>query len=686
MMKNYLYPSFVIVFITMLSFSCSKKPAEPLPFGAVPTEHQVTWQQMEYYMFIHFGPNTFTDVEWGNGKEDPKIFQPTNLDCRQWASTAKEAGMKGIIITAKHHDGFCLWPSNYSTHTIRESGWKEGKGDILKELSEACKEYGLKFGVYLSPWDRNHVSYGTPEYNQIFANTLTEVLSNYGDIFEQWFDGANGENEEGKKQIYDWDLFNNIVYTKQPQAIIFSDVGPGCRWIGNEKGHAGETNWSTLNTAGFEPGLKAPSSDILNTGNINGEFWVPGEADVSIRPGWFYSPSTDDKVKTVDELMNIYYASVGHNCNLLLNVPPDRTGRIHKNDSIRLMEFRDARNKVFGTNLAAKAKIVASNTRGNHDAYSPQNLVDNNYNSYWATDDNVSTANLEMDLGETKIFNCLSLQEYIPLGQRIADFSVEYYNEKTNIWDKLVSGTTIGYKRILRFPTISTSRLKININKSLACPTLSCIELFKAPEELFTPIIRRNKEGYVSLLSHIKDMNIYYTTDGTTPERTSKKYIEPIFLPGKGIIKAITVNDMTNDQSEVASEVYDIAPIKWQITPTSAEGVIDGIKTSFVDIDKKESIIINLGEVLNLKGFTYSPLNDIQAPNVFRYNFYISDDGKSWYKLKNNSTFDNIKNNPIDQRVLFDKTIKTSYIKFEPIEITSDSKTYTIAEIGVISE
>src|SRR5690554_2626365 len=277
-MKKYL----LYLFLFFVSFRCYAQQAFPLaPYGALPSPDQVTWQKMEYYMFIHFGPNTFTDKEWGDGKEDPKVFNPTNLDARQWARTAKEAGMKAIIITAKHHDGFCLWPSEYSTHTVRESSWKNGKGDILKDLSEACKEYGLKFGVYLSPWDQNHPSYGTPEYNDIFAKTLEEVLTNYGDIFEVWFDGANGEGPNGRKQEYDWPLFRSVVFKHQPNTIIFSDIGPGTRWIGNESGFAGETNWSTLNIEGFGVGNKAPAKEVLNTGNENGSHWIPGEADRS---------------------------------------------------------------------------------------------------------------------------------------------------------------------------------------------------------------------------------------------------------------------------------------------------------------------------------------------------------------------------------------------------------------------
>ncbi|MDR3184733.1 MAG: alpha-L-fucosidase [Prevotellaceae bacterium] len=468
----------LIVFSLTMCLSCRQSVAPPAPYGAVPTAGQLKWQQMEYYMFVHFGPNTFTDLEWGDGKEDPHVFSPAGLDCRQWAETAKKAGMKGVIITAKHHDGFCLWPSKYSTHTVRESAWKDGQGDVLKELSAACAAAGLKFGVYLSPWDRNHPTYGTPAYNQVFADMLTEVLTGYGEIFEQWFDGANGEGENGKKQIYDWPLFNRTVHENQPRAVIFSDVGPGCRWIGNEEGRAGETNWSRLNIAGFEPGAKSPAADTLNSGNIFGAAWVPGETDVSIRPGWFYSPATDDKVKSLGQLLDIYYTSVGRNSNLLLNVPPGRNGRIHPNDSTRLMELREKLDAVFSTNLLHGAKITASATRGNASTFKAANLLDENFDTYWATDDSVTTASLEIDLRKKQTFNLLLLQEYIPLGQRISSFNVEYWNDATASWNVLATATTVGHKRILKLPPTTAGKLRINILHALACPVLNTIGLY----------------------------------------------------------------------------------------------------------------------------------------------------------------------------------------------------------------
>jgi alpha-L-fucosidase len=388
--------------------------------------------------------------------------------------------MKAIIITAKHHDGFCLWPSKYSTHTVRESAWKDGKGDVLRELSDACREYGLHFGVYLSPWDQNHPQYGTPEYNQVFSNALDEVLGNYGRVFEQWFDGANGEGPNGKRQVYDWDLFHKTVFRHQPHAIIFSDVGPGCRWMGNESGVAGETNWSTMHIAGYGPGREAPPSSILNSGQPDGNAWVPAETDVSIRPGWFYSPSTDDRVKSVAKLVDIYYTSVGRNSNLLLNVPPDRRGKIHPNDSTRLMEFRRIIDETFAVNLAKGSTITASHTRGQSSKYGTKNLLDGQFDTYWTTDDDQLTASIEVDFGKEQTFNRFMIQEYFPLGQRVKSFSVKYWDGAT--WLPLDKQTTIGYKRILRFPLITTRKVKINIEESLACPVLNEIGVFKAPE------------------------------------------------------------------------------------------------------------------------------------------------------------------------------------------------------------
>jgi len=680
------WPACLVFFV----FTGCSAPEPPAPFGAVPNQYQIEWQKLEYYMFIHFGPNTFTDVEWGDGKENPEVFNPTALDCRQWATTAKAAGMKAIIITAKHHDGFCLWPSRFSTHTVRESAWKDGKGDLLRELSDACREYGLLFGVYLSPWDQNHPTYGTSQYNQVFSSQLDEVLSGYGHIFEQWFDGANGEGPNGKMQVYDWDLFHQTVYRNQPHAIIFSDVGPGCRWMGNERGVAGETNWSTMNIAGFGPGKDAPSTKILNEGEEGGAAWLPAETDVSIRPGWFYSASTDDRVKSLSKLVDIYYTSVGRNSNLLLNVPPDRRGLIHPNDSSRLMEFRRTIDETFAVDLAKGAKFTADYTRGQSSRYGAKNLADGKFDTYWTTDDHHLSATIEIDFGKTQMFNRLALQEYIPLGQRVKSFSVEYWDG--NEWQDVGGDdrkTTIGYKRILRFPTVMAQKLKIHIKESLACPVLNGISVYNAPGLLSPVSILRDKKGEVSISCESKDPVIYYTLDGSEPSISSERYTAPFALPLGGTVKAKAFINNNTQSNETVREDFDIAPAKWSIVSPEGRGIdraIDGNPYTVATLpEKQQSIIINLGEELSLNGFTYFPVNG-SAGNIYRYHFYTSVDGKKWNQIIRHATFDNIQNNPIQQFVRFGQPEKATYIKLEAVETIEANRRVTIGEIGVISK
>lgn len=410
----------------------------PAPFGPVPTDAQLAWQRMEINMFCHFGPNTFTGAEWGSGQEAEEVFAPKALDCSQWVDVAKQAGMGGIILTAKHHDGFCLWPSAYSTHTVTTDN------DVLRQFVDACRGK-VKAGVYISPWDRNHPTYGTDAYNDVFVNTLNEVHTHYGPFFEQWFDGACGEGPNGKKQHYDWPRFMLVMHELNTQAVIFSDIGPGCRWVGNEQGHCGDPCWSTLNTEGATPSDNKPQPSELETGHQNGTHWVPAEVDVSIRPGWFWHPQ--EHPKTVDELMEIYYNSVGRNGLLLLNVPPDTNGRIPAEDSAVLVAFRQERDRIFATDLAQGAKAHAWHRFG----HSAKNVLDTAYHTYWAALSKDPWISIEMD--SVTDFDIIVIQEYIPLGQRVT--SVQLW---TQAYDDLYPYTnadyplctTVGYKRIIR--------------------------------------------------------------------------------------------------------------------------------------------------------------------------------------------------------------------------------------------
>ena len=466
-----------IILATTLSVLISSCAVDkPEPFGVIPTKAQVEWQKLEYNMFIHFGPNTFTGAEWGSGQEKAEIFNPTALDCGQWAEIAKAAGMKGIILTAKHHDGFCLWPNPVSSHTVAQSPWKDGKGDILKELSEACREYDLNFGIYISPWDRNDPHYGTDEYNDVFVQTLEHALGSYGHVFEQWFDRACGEGPNGKQQVYDWPLFNSTVHKMQPDAMIFSDYGPGCRWVGNESGSAGRTCWSTINV---NEDFTGPVLSLrnLNEGIRGGNLWAAAEADVSIRPGWFWRESENSKVKSLQHLLKIYYESVGRNSLLLLNVPADNRGLIHEIDSLRLMELRAALDEIFSEDLAEGAKVEADNIRGNSRCFRAQNILNDNYDKYWATDDDVTRASFVVTLPESRKFNRVQLQEYIPLGQRVAAFSIEALSED-GTWQLIARETTIGYKRIVHVPVTTTTAVRVNIEEAESCPVLNGFALF----------------------------------------------------------------------------------------------------------------------------------------------------------------------------------------------------------------
>jgi alpha-L-fucosidase len=410
-------------------------------FGPTPTKQQLAWHEKEFYLFMHFGPNTFTNLEWGKGSEDPNVFNPTQIDCNQWASIAKASGAKGIIITAKHHDGFCLWPSKFSKHTVRESKWMDGKGDVIKMLSEACKKAGIEMGVYISPWDRNHPEYGTPAYNDIYIQTMKELLTGYGAFTELWWDGANGEGPNGKKQVYDFTRFKDSAMSYQPNILIFSDIGPHIRWVGNENGLINETNWNLLDTAGFKRGEGAPPNDTLNRGNFNGKNWIGAEADVSIRKGWFYHAEEDSTVKSGKTLFNLYLKSVGHGGNMLLNVPPNRKGLIAPEDSAALMDFRKIRQQAFSIDLFYYASV---------------SFTDNG---------------MKIHIKQPVKLNAIQLKEKIEFGQRVISFEVK---AGSNAQDavKIFEGTTIGHKRIIQFPTTTANYFEINILSTKATPLL----------------------------------------------------------------------------------------------------------------------------------------------------------------------------------------------------------------------
>jgi len=396
-------------------------------------------------MFLHFGVNTFTDREWGDGREDPGIFAPTALDPHEWAKTARAAGFRALVLTAKHHDGFCLWPTKTTTHSVARSPWRNGRGDVVREFVDACKAEGLGAGLYLSPWDRNHPSYGdSPRYNDIYAEQLTELLTRYGTLNEVWFDGANGEGPNAKRQVYDWPRTFALVRKLQPHAVVFSDAGPDVRWCGNENGTAGEPNWSTVNPARvLVPGATGPDvAPALQRGDADGTVWRPAEADTSIRPGWFHHPAEDARVKTADRLFDVYCRSVGRNSKLLLNVPPTREGRLHPTDVTRLMAFRDLRQAAFGEDLARGARLIWERT-GTH------------------------TARAEVELPRPIAAGAVRLEEEIEDGQAVARYVVQ--GAADGDWKEISRGTTIGYAKIDRLAVpVTVRRIRVVIEEAVA--------------------------------------------------------------------------------------------------------------------------------------------------------------------------------------------------------------------------
>lgn len=465
---------------------CSRRPVPPpAPLHPLPSSAQLRWHAMEMNAFVHFSINTFTDKEWGYGDESPRLFNPTAFDAGQWTQTFRDTGFKGVILTCKHHDGFCLWPSAYTAHSVKNSPWRSGQGDVVRELADACRQSGLDFGIYVSPWDRNHADYGRPEYLAYYRDQLDELFSAYAPLFEMWFDGANGGDgyyggAREKRKIdgatyYDWPTTLGLVRKHAPDIIFFSDAGPGVRWVGNERGVAGETNWNMITPDTLYAG-KGGLEPLLNEGSENGTHWIPAETDVSIRPGWFYHEREDSLVKSPEQLFDIYLTSVGRGSTLLLNVPPDRRGLIHEQDVASLKGFRALLDARLRHDLAREAKATGTTYRGNREEYHPSKLVDGDPATYWATDDGVVQGYIELAWDKPRTIQYVMLQESIELGQRVKAFTVEA--RVNGQWNRVASGTTIGYKRILPVKAVTASQLRVTITDSRACPVLHTLAVY----------------------------------------------------------------------------------------------------------------------------------------------------------------------------------------------------------------
>ena len=576
----------------------------------VPTPQQLEWQRMELTAFLHFGVNTFTGREWGDGTEDPAIFNPTSLDCEQWVRTLKEAGFKMAIITAKHHDGFCLWPTKTTRHSVASSSWKDGKGDVVRELRDACQKYGIKFGVYLSPWDRNASCYGdSPAYNQFFIEQLTELLTNYGEVHEVWFDGANGEGPNGKKQIYDWDAILKTIRRLQPKAVT-AIMGDDVRWVGNEKGIGRETEWSaTVLTPGIYPRSGEQNKELGIFGkakDLGGRdivaratelFWYPSEVDVSIRPGWFYHADQDKQVKSLSHLTDIYFKSVGYNSVLLLNIPPDLRGLINENDVQRLKEFSGYLKNTFARNYVLKGNEAWHGTSGTVRQY---------------------------DIQKDALVNAFMIQEDISKGQRIESFLVEAY--KDGSWIHMAEGTTVGYKRLIRFSDTRPERIRVTIRSARGVANVAAVGLF---------------------------------------------YAEPL----------------ADKDEEV--QLSDVPVDGWQVVGGNADSrkAIDGDRKTVWRASALTPLVVDMGDKIEVSGFSYAPSpGDDLVGTVYKYAFYVSLDGHSWTKCETSGEFSNIMHNPVPYFVRFGKTYPARYFKLEPVSEINNKNIVTVGEVGILTK
>ena len=572
----------------------------------VPTPQQLEWQQMEFTAFLHFGMNTFTGNEWGHGTDSPELFNPSELDCEQWVKALKEGGFKMALLTAKHHDGFCLWPTATTEYSVKNSPWKDGKGDVVRELRDACEKYGMKFGVYLSPWDRNAVSYGdSPAYNKFFIEQLTELLTNYGEVHEVWFDGACGEGPNGKKQEYDWTAILAKIRELQPKAVT-AIMGDDVRWVGNEGGLGRETEWSATviapgsythkKEANKALGLEEMSKDLGSrelVAKAQEAYWYPSEVDVSIRPGWFYHAEQDEQVRSLANLVNIYYRSVGCNSVLLLNIPPDRRGLIHEVDVQRIKELSDYIGKTFTTNYVENGAQM------------------------WKAEVGQSK---EYNVKPGAMVNTFLIQEDIAQGQRVEDFLVEVYSN--GAWQYATEGTTVGYKRLLRFSDCQPEKIRVTLRGARATANISNVGLYYAE-----PL--QDKDAKVKL-SHVE-------TEG------------------------------------------------WKAVGADAAVAFDGNTETAWKADGLTALVVDMGKEEKIAGFCYAPVaSEDLTGTIYKYNFYISTDGQNWTKCDTNGEFSNIMHNPVPYFVRFGKTYNARYFKLEPTsEINAAQKT-TIGDVGIL--
>ena len=687
--NNHFYKRLLFLLIAIFFFSCKKEHVSPpKPFGIVPHERQIAWHDLEFYAFIHFTINTFTDKEWGFGDESPTLFNPSEFNAEQIVRTAKNAGMKGLVLTAKHHDGFCLWPTKTTEHNISKSPYKNGEGDIVQEIADACRKYDIKLGLYLSPWDRNNADYGKPEYVETFRAQLTELLTNYGDVFEVWFDGANGGDgyyggANEKRQIdrstyYDWENTYALVRELQPNAVIFSDVGPDVRWVGTEAGYSGDPCWHRFTPEGLEPGVEPAPGQIKYWESLNGtregKFWLPAETNTSIRPGWFYHESENDQVKSPEKLVDTHYASIGHGTSFILNLTPDKRGLIPDTDISALNGFKAILDSTFKTNLAEGSSISASNVRGTSKKYSANNLLDTDNTTYWAVEDSVKKPSVVVNFPKETTFNVVNIREYIPLGQRVWGWALDRW--ENNEWVEFAAAESIGNRRLWRGSLQTTKKIRLRITDAGAAPILSTLSVHKEPVRLTPPKVYRDTTGLLYLESNGK---IKYTLDNTEPNTTSKEYLGPTPFVKGGILKTKTLDG--DKESETQTSLLGYSPNKWSCIDCLNNHAIDENSSTQYSSPNKE-LIVDFGEVLNVSQLLMTPATKGKKEGmVLNYAYYGSTDKTNWTLLAKGE-FSNIFNNPIMQVTPIEKT-SMKYLKLVAERTVAD-KPLRIGELSVV--
>jgi alpha-L-fucosidase len=670
----------------------------PKPYGVLPTPRQIKWQETEMYAIIHFSMATYDDKEWGYGDEPVSQFNPAKFNALQIVGAAKAGGLKGVVVVAKHHDGFCLWPTKTTSHNISQSPYKNGKGDLIKEYEMACKQMGMKIGLYCSPWDRNNAGYGKPEYVETYRKQLKELYKNYGPLFMSWHDGANGgdgfyggakeQRKIDRTTYYGWDTTWAITRALQPGAAIFGDVGPDVRWVGNEEGHAGETSWETYSPEAPEAGKKPANGfvkDWLGTsGTRNGKYWMPAECDVPLRPGWFYHSAQDGQSKSAYQLLDLYYKSVGRAASLDLGLSPNKDGVLAVEDVEILKQFGKILKQTFENDLAGGASFKASNIRGTNSLkYGPGRLFDKDRYSYWATDDKITRPQLTIDLHKPTTFNVIRLRENIKLGQRIDSVIVDIWRQGS--WQKIAQAASIGANRLIRLPqNITASKLRLRVFAPV-CIALSDFGLFKEPVHLSPPVVSRDRRGMVSITTDAPVSSIFYTIDGSEPGASSIEYNMPFALSDGGVVKAVSFE---NKQQRGESTSVNFGPSKglWKALNEQYSKAIDDDPRTFarLPIKSNEGLICHMPKNYTVRGFTYEPIQKQSKGIVDSYEFYVSTDGVAWSKVAEGE-FSNIKANPILQTVLFKSPVKANYFRFVPLHTLAEDDA-GIAELGLIIE